>query len=92
MFQMIKRGKSQPSLEEVMCLKDEPILNGNKQDMAMIDTLVTFPGVDLDSAYALLRKINKVSDICYWSKRQFEECMTPSNTELLYTFLHSPFQ
>ena len=47
MFQMIKRGKSQPSLEEVMCLKDEPILNGNKQDMAMIDTLVTFPGVDL---------------------------------------------
>lgn len=91
MFQKIKKGKSQPSLEEVMCLKDEPILNGNKQEMGMIDTLVTFPGIDLDSAYAILRRIKKVSDICFWNKQQMEEVMTPSNAALLYSFLHTPF-
>ena len=92
MFRKIKKGKSQPSLEEVMCLTNEPILNGNKQDMEMIDTLVTFPGVDLDCAYAILRRINKISDICSWNKRKMEEVMSPVNAEQLYNFLHTPFQ
>ena len=91
MFKKIKKGKSQPLLEEVMCITDEPVLNGNKQDMEMIDILVSFPGVDLDCAYAILRRIEKVSDICSWTQRQMEEVMTPTNAEILYKFLHTPF-
>lgn len=91
MFELIKKGKQEPTLEKVMGAPGESYLNGNKSDVDMIDLLLSFPGMNIDNAYAIFRRINKLSDICAWSLEELKTVMRPVDAEKLYHFLHTPF-
>ena len=91
MFELIKKGKQEPTLEKVMSAPGESYLNGNKSDVDMIDLLLSFPGMNIDNAYAIFRRINKLSDICAWSLEELKTVMRPVDAEKLYHFLHTPF-
>ena len=91
MFELIKKGKQEPTLEKVMGASEESYLNGNKSDVDMIDLLLSFPGMNIDNAYAIFRRINKLSDICAWSLDELKTVMRPVDAEKLYHFLHTPF-
>ena len=91
MFELIKKGKQEPTLEKVMGAPGESYLNGNKSDVDMIDLLLSFPGMNIDNAYAIFRRINKLSDICVWSLEELKTVMRPVDAEKLYHFLHTPF-
>ena len=91
MFELIKKGKQEPTLEKVMSAPEESYLNGNKSDVDMIDLLLSFPGMNIDNAYAIFRRINKLSDICAWSLEELKTVMRPVDAEKLYHFLHTPF-
>ncbi|KAK8817041.1 hypothetical protein WA556_002939, partial [Blastocystis sp. ATCC 50177/Nand II] len=75
MFELIKKGKQEPTLEKVMSAPEESYLNGNKSDVDMIDLLLSFPGMNIDNAYAIFRRINKLSDICAWSLEELKTVM-----------------
>lgn len=91
MFELIKKGKQEPVLEKIMDTSGDSYLNGNKSDVDRIDLLLSFPGVNIDNAYAIFRRIKKLSDICSWSLNQFQAIMKPADAESLYRFLHTPF-
>lgn len=91
MFEMLKRGKKEPSLEQAMILPEGDYLIGRRYDVERVDILLTFPGVTVNNAYGILRRIKRVRDICSWTREQMEEVMTPVDADTLYKFLHTPF-
>ena len=91
MIEMLKKGKQEPRLEQAMGRVDGDYLTGRKYDVERVDILLTMPGVTVDNVYGIVRRIKKVCDICSWSKLQMEEVMTPYDADMLFRFLHTPF-
>ena len=92
MFKLIKQGRRQPTLEKVMSHPEDAYLNGKKQDVEMIDLLLSFPGINIGNVYGIVRRISCVRDICSWTKAKMEEVLSPSDADSLYSFLHTPFK
>ena len=78
-------------MEKAMAHEDIAYLNGKKEDVARVDMLLRFPGIGLHNVYGIVRRIQKVSDICSWTRERMEEVLTPVEAEQLYSFLHTPF-
>ena len=74
-----------------MAHEDAAYLNGKKEDVSRVDMLLRFPGIGLHNVYGIVRRIQKVNDICQWTREKMEEVMTPVEAEKLYSFLHTPF-
>ena len=88
---MLKRGREEPALERIMMNEGDSYLNGKKDEVNRVDLLLQLPGIGLHNVYGILRRIQKVSDICQWTKEQLEEVMTPLEASSLFAFLHTPF-
>ena len=91
MFELVKRGREDPNLEQAMTHEGEDYLNGKKDEVNRVDMLLRLPGIGLHNVYGILRRIHKVNDLCGWSREVMEEVMTPGEAESLFSFLHTPF-
>ena len=91
MLELLKRGREEPVLEKIMTNEGDSYLNGKKDEVKRVDLLLQRPGIGLHNVYGILRRIQKVNDICQWTKEQLEEVMTPLEASSLFTFLHTPF-
>ena len=91
MLELLKRGREEPVLEKIMTNEGDSYLNGKKDEVKRVDLLLQLPGIGLHNVYGILRRIQKVNDICQWTKEQLEEVMTPLEASSLFTFLHNPF-
>ena len=91
MFELLKRGREEPVLEKIMINEGDSYLNGKKDEVNRVDLLLQLPGIGLHNVYGILRRIQKVNDICQWTKEQLEEVMTPLEASSLFAFLHTPF-
>ena len=81
MFELVKRGREDPNLEQAMTHEGEEYLNGKKDEVNRVDMLLRLPGIGLHNVYGILRRIHKVNDLCGWSRE----------AESLFSFLHTPF-
>ena len=91
MLELVKRGREEPVLEKVMTNEGDSYLNGKKDEVNRVDFLLQLPGIELHNVYGILRRIQKVNDICQWTKEQMEEVMTPIEASSLFSFLYTPF-
>ena len=73
MLELLKRGREEPVLEKIMTNEGDSYLNGKKDEVKRVDLLLQLPGIGLHNVYGILRRIQKVNDICQWTKEQLEE-------------------